>query len=270
MTLANTAFDLARYARGRFVLGLGSQVKPHIETPVLDAVVPPRGPHARVRRRAPGDLGELAGRRQARLPRRLLHPHPDDALLLAVAPRVGRAARLPRRRGQAHDRGRGRGVRRLLLPRVHHSRLPARGHAARARTRPRGRRPRFARRLRRSPGPRSPASGAPTRSSPPPYGAPRSRSRSTRRPLPTGACSSTTDGATCSRSSPACRRRASGRRWATSSTTTSCAPSPRSVTSPPWPASCGSAGTAATRLSFYMPYRADASVRTELLAELTG
>jgi probable F420-dependent oxidoreductase len=31
MTVANTSFDLARYSRGRFVLGLGSQVKPHIE-----------------------------------------------------------------------------------------------------------------------------------------------------------------------------------------------------------------------------------------------
>jgi len=31
MTLANTAFDLARLSQGRFVLGLGSQVKPHIE-----------------------------------------------------------------------------------------------------------------------------------------------------------------------------------------------------------------------------------------------
>jgi probable F420-dependent oxidoreductase len=31
MTLANVGFDLARYSRGRFVLGLGSQVKPHIE-----------------------------------------------------------------------------------------------------------------------------------------------------------------------------------------------------------------------------------------------
>ena len=31
MTLANTGFDLARYSHGRFVLGLGSQVKPHIE-----------------------------------------------------------------------------------------------------------------------------------------------------------------------------------------------------------------------------------------------
>ena len=31
MTLANSAYDLALYSRGRFVLGLGSQVKPHIE-----------------------------------------------------------------------------------------------------------------------------------------------------------------------------------------------------------------------------------------------
>jgi len=31
MTVANSAYDLAAYTRGRFVLGLGSQVKPHIE-----------------------------------------------------------------------------------------------------------------------------------------------------------------------------------------------------------------------------------------------
>ena len=31
LTLAHSAYDLARYAGGRFVLGLGSQVKPHIE-----------------------------------------------------------------------------------------------------------------------------------------------------------------------------------------------------------------------------------------------
>ena len=31
MTLASTGYDLARYSSGRFVLGLGSQVKPHIE-----------------------------------------------------------------------------------------------------------------------------------------------------------------------------------------------------------------------------------------------
>lgn len=31
MTLASTAYDLQRYTRGRFVLGLGTQIKPHIE-----------------------------------------------------------------------------------------------------------------------------------------------------------------------------------------------------------------------------------------------
>ena len=31
MTFAITGYDLARYSRGRFILGLGSQVKPHIE-----------------------------------------------------------------------------------------------------------------------------------------------------------------------------------------------------------------------------------------------
>jgi probable F420-dependent oxidoreductase len=31
MTMANTAWDLQAYSQGRFVLGLGSQIKPHIE-----------------------------------------------------------------------------------------------------------------------------------------------------------------------------------------------------------------------------------------------
>ncbi|MBL7501883.1 TIGR03617 family F420-dependent LLM class oxidoreductase [Frankia sp. CNm7] len=31
MTLANLGYDLARYSKGRFILGLGSQIKPHIE-----------------------------------------------------------------------------------------------------------------------------------------------------------------------------------------------------------------------------------------------
>jgi probable F420-dependent oxidoreductase len=31
MTLANTAWDLQAYSKGRFILGLGSQIKPHIE-----------------------------------------------------------------------------------------------------------------------------------------------------------------------------------------------------------------------------------------------
>ncbi len=31
LTVAHAAYDLAGYSRGRFVLGLGSEVKPHIE-----------------------------------------------------------------------------------------------------------------------------------------------------------------------------------------------------------------------------------------------
>lgn len=31
LTLAHSGYDLARYSRGRFVLGLGSQVRPHVE-----------------------------------------------------------------------------------------------------------------------------------------------------------------------------------------------------------------------------------------------
>ena len=30
MTLANTAWDLQAYSQGRFILGLGSQIQPHI------------------------------------------------------------------------------------------------------------------------------------------------------------------------------------------------------------------------------------------------
>src|SRR5688500_6137538 len=31
MTMANLGYDLQRYSGGRFMLGLGSQIKPHIE-----------------------------------------------------------------------------------------------------------------------------------------------------------------------------------------------------------------------------------------------
>jgi probable F420-dependent oxidoreductase len=41
MTLAMTAHDLQRYSRGRFVLGLGSQIRPHIEKRVSMQWSPP-------------------------------------------------------------------------------------------------------------------------------------------------------------------------------------------------------------------------------------
>ena len=87
---------------------------------------------------------------------------------------------------------------------------------------------------------------------PPPRGT-RSRSRSTAPPRRTAACSSSTAGAGCRTSSTRCPRRASGRRWATSSTTRSSTPSPSS----PSPRAGGRAPRPLRRrrqrLSFYAP-----------------
>ena len=79
-------------------------------------------------------------RHEARLPGRLLHPHPDDAVLQPGPEPARRRQDLPGRRRRADDRGGRRGVRRLPVPRLHHRALPPRGHAAGARAR-RGARP---------------------------------------------------------------------------------------------------------------------------------
>ena len=50
MTLAMTAHDLQRYTRGRFVLGLGTQIKPHVERRFSMPWSPPVDADARVRR----------------------------------------------------------------------------------------------------------------------------------------------------------------------------------------------------------------------------
>ena len=127
----------------------------------------------------------------------------------------GDAQDLPRRRRRADDRGRRRGVRRLPLPRLHHRALPPRGHAPGARARA-GPRPARRWRASRSSGPSFVVTG--TNDEEMDDGrrrAPASRSRSTARRPPTGACSSCTAGAACRTSSTRCRSRASGWRWAT-------------------------------------------------------
>ncbi len=82
MTLANTAWDLQAYSKGRFVLGLGSQIKPHIEKRFS---MPWSHPAPRMREyvlamRAIWNTWN--DRREARLPRRLLPAHVDDADVL--------------------------------------------------------------------------------------------------------------------------------------------------------------------------------------------
>ena len=62
MTVAQVGWDLQDYSQGRFILGLGSQIKPHIEKrfsmPWGKPVARMRG----VRPRAEGDLVQLARR----------------------------------------------------------------------------------------------------------------------------------------------------------------------------------------------------------------
>ena len=56
MSLAMVANDLQLYSGGRFLLGVGSQIKPHITTAVLDAVVGAGPADARVPACGTGDL----------------------------------------------------------------------------------------------------------------------------------------------------------------------------------------------------------------------
>ena len=88
--------------------------------------------------------------------------------------------------------------------------------------------------------------------------APSSRSRSTGRRPRTAACSSCTAGAACRTTSTRCPRKASGRRWASSSPTRSSTPSPWSPS--PRSSRRGSTeryGDVVQRLSFYAPYKSD-------------
>ena len=109
---AMTAWTLQRLSGGRFTLGLGSQVKGHIERRFGMSWSAP-GPWLREYvAGAARDLGLLAERHQARFPRRALQAQSDGAAVHAGADRApadpGRAGRgqpvyVPGRR-----RGRGR------------------------------------------------------------------------------------------------------------------------------------------------------------------
>ena len=73
MTLANIGYDLQTLSEGRFILGLGSQIKPHITKRFS---MEWSHPAARMREMISAikrHLGRVGRRAQARLPRRLLH-----------------------------------------------------------------------------------------------------------------------------------------------------------------------------------------------------
>ena len=92
MTLANVGYDLQAYSQGRFILGLGSQIKPHIEKRFS---MPWCHPAPRMREfvlamRAIWDGWSDGTKLDFR--GRVLHAHADDAVLHARA-RTRTAAR---------------------------------------------------------------------------------------------------------------------------------------------------------------------------------
>ena len=131
MTLANIGHDLQTYSKGRFRLGLGSQIKPHIEKRFS---MPWSHPAARMRelilamraiwaRWNDGEKLDFRGefyRHTLMTP--FFNPGPNPYGDPEGVPRGGR---------RADDRGRGRGRRRHDHPRLHDRAVRARGHAAR-------------------------------------------------------------------------------------------------------------------------------------------
>jgi alkanesulfonate monooxygenase SsuD/methylene tetrahydromethanopterin reductase-like flavin-dependent oxidoreductase (luciferase family) len=90
MNVANIGWDLQAYSEGRFILGLGSQIKPHIENRFS---MPWSRPVQRMREFV------LADGYEARIRRRVLHPQTDDTDVHPRAP----GTRVPqglRRRGR--------------------------------------------------------------------------------------------------------------------------------------------------------------------------
>ena len=79
MHMAYAAYDLQTLSRGRFRLGLGSQIKPAHRASLREHLVAAGGPDARDRAGHQGDPQPLGGPRPARLSRRVHHAHAHDA-----------------------------------------------------------------------------------------------------------------------------------------------------------------------------------------------
>ena len=196
MTLAQTANDIQAFSKGRFLLGLGSQIKPHI---VKRFSMEWSHPAARMREfilalQAIWDAWNNGTKLDFRgdfyshtLMTPFFNPGPE---------RLRPAEGVPGRRRRTDDRGGGRGGRRLPLPRVHHRGLSARRDPSGART---GSGQEQSTRWTASRSPDRPSSSLarPRRRWLPRSRGRANRSRSTGRRPRIEACSSTTAGAGC-------------------------------------------------------------------------
>ena len=210
MHLAHAAYDLQLLSRGRFRLGLGSQIRPHIEHRYGATWDRPVARMREIVLAVKAILDVLAGRHPARLPRRVHPAHADAADVRARPQPVRRAAGAARRPRAADDPHRRRGGRRPAGDAVPQPPALPRAHAAGGRR-----------------GPRRAAAGA----SSPIYPqaivamgrtADGARPRDPRRAGPAGVlrlhagvparCSRSRAGATCSPSSTRCRRPATSPR----------------------------------------------------------
>ena len=261
MTLANIGWDLQAFSKGRFILGLGSQIKPHITKRFS---MPWSHPAPRMREmilaiRAIWDCWHNGTKLDFRgdfythtLMTPFFNPGPEpDGIGVPKIFLAGVGELMTEVAGEVcdgflcHGFTTERYLREVTIPAL--ERGPGQGGQDDG-----GLRDRRA---------RASSSPAPTRRSWPTAAAGHhaSRSPSTARRRPTAACSSSTAGAACRTSSTRCPSRASGWRWATSSTTRSSTPSPSSA-SPSGIApelSTAATATSSSASASTRPYRTD-------------
>src|ERR671924_1681336 len=125
MVVAMDAWALQRASAGRLDLGLGTQVRAHVERRFAMPYDRPR-----VRARAPAHLGRVPARAPAALRGRVLPVRSPLAILRSGSHRASADPDLPRRRERADvpRRGRGRGWDHRTP--VLHGAVPARGRDA--------------------------------------------------------------------------------------------------------------------------------------------
>ncbi len=137
MNLAYLGNDLQLVTGGRFVLGLGSQVRPHIVHRYgAEWSEPARRMHEIVRAVECG-LHRMGDRRATRVRGRLLPPHLDDPRVRSGSEPVRTTAGVRRRIRAADGGGGGRSGRRADHAPVHDPRVAADDHDAGARAWPR-------------------------------------------------------------------------------------------------------------------------------------
>ena len=113
--LAQIAWDLARFSGGRFILGLGTQVK--VTTSAASASSgKARGKNARGDPRREIDLGMLAESNQTQFSTRVFQAYTDDSVFQPGTPRVSSNSYLRRRGESTHVPARRRIVRRFSRP----------------------------------------------------------------------------------------------------------------------------------------------------------